>query len=79
MTGKRDGGGDRKSICRPVVVIWEGLGQAVTEITETKQRVVVEFHREVVTGERKLQKLKKIGGKKLLVEEEHAGLDSDWD
>lgn len=54
MTGKRDGGGDRKSICRPVVVIWEGLGQAVTEITETKQRVVVEFHREVVTGERKL-------------------------
>lgn len=52
------------------------MGQAETKITETMKGVMIEFHKGVVTGERKLQRWGKIGGKKLLREDEHAALSS---
>lgn len=62
-----------------VDLLWssgERLGQAETKIKETKEGVMIEFHSRVVTGE-KLEG--KIGGRKLLLVEEHAGFVSDWD
>lgn len=37
-----------------VNLLWSLGGQAETKITEAKERVVIEFHRGVVTGEKKL-------------------------